>query len=103
MEFRVHVGTLGRSVVCSNTNVHRMQIVKKLKQSAVGKIRLTSSTTQTCTLKSIMVFFKVAYGKASVFMTKVSVMRDSTVSQPACINGYYSGQHKIVVGKINCT
>ena len=28
--FRVHVGTLGRCIVCGYTNVHRMQIVKKL-------------------------------------------------------------------------
>ena len=27
---RVHVGTLGRSIVCSYTNVHSMQIVKEV-------------------------------------------------------------------------
>ena len=35
-----------------------MQSVLKTKE--IGKIRLTSSTTQTCTLKTIMVLFKVA-------------------------------------------
>ena len=64
------VGMLERRVVCSYTNEQSMQIVKKLKQihvqfvsrtKDIGRIRLTSSTTQTCVLKSIMVFFEVAY------------------------------------------
>ena len=69
MEFRLRVEMLERSIVCSYTNVWSMQIVKKLKHSMCsscieqesGRIRLISITTQTCILKSIMVFFEVAY------------------------------------------
>ena len=32
-----------------------------LRTKNIGKVRLTSSTTQTCILKSILVFFEVAY------------------------------------------
>ena len=34
MKFRVSIGTLERSIVCSKTNLQSMQIVKKLKHSA---------------------------------------------------------------------
>ena len=37
-----------------------------LRTKDIGRVRLTSSTFQTCTVKSIIVFFEVAY-KESVF------------------------------------
>ena len=36
-----------------------MQFVLRTKD--IGRVRITSRTTQTCVLKSIMVFFEVAY------------------------------------------
>ena len=41
MEFRVHVETQGRSIVCSYTNMHRMQIARAVR--AENKINLKKS------------------------------------------------------------
>ena len=70
--FGVLVGKLERSIVLHCVFVYKcaeyanyqeveawhVQFVLRTKE--IGRVRRTSSTTQTCVLKSIMVFFEVA-------------------------------------------
>ena len=85
MAFRGPVGGLERSIVCSHTNVQNMQVVEAqhvqfvLRKKDIGRVRVTSSTTQTCVLKNIMVFFEVACNghlstAASYFCTWLAVV-----------------------------
>ena len=53
-------------------NAQHVQFVLRTKD--IGRIRLTSSTTQTCVLKSIMVFFEVAYFPTFITPSQLGVV-----------------------------
>ena len=72
IEFRVHVGTLGRSIVYSYTSVQGMQIVKKLKHSTCSAERKRKWENQAYIKHYPNLYFKEYYGifRSGLLFTK---------------------------------